>query len=391
MRRILFVLEYFPPHVGGVETLFSGLASGLQRRGFEVTVLTLRLPGTPAREVLDGVRVMRIRTPRRLRRYAFTLLALPAVLREARRADLIHTTFYNAAPAAWLAGLLWRRPVVCTVHEVFGAQWHRLPGTHRLAGHGFRASERALLRLPYAAVVADSDFTRARVVDAGVPPAHVHRVYPALDHAFWDAGRHRARPLKQDLGIARETFLYLYFGRPGVSKGVEYLVDAAALVRRRLEQSRLLLILADDPPDRHARLLRRVRELDLSGHVIVRDPVTRDELPGYLLAADCVVVPSLSEGFGYAALEAATLGCRVVATAGHAVEEVLRGAAHLVPPGDAPALADAILACSAPGPPLPAPPRYEAEAHLDAVLRVYESVLAQPQSLRAPGNRPWRG
>jgi glycosyltransferase involved in cell wall biosynthesis len=378
--RVLFVLEYFPPHVGGVETLFALLAAGLRRRGLDVTVLTLALPGAPGREVMDGVEVVRLRAPRRLRRYAFTALALPAVWREARRADIVHTTTYNAALPAWLGGVLRRRPVVCTVHEVFGSQWCDLPGVRRLSGYGFRAFEWGLLRLPFAHVIADSEFTRQRLVRAGVPAGRTRTVHPTLDHAFWDARRHTARPLRRELGLPEHAFVYLYFGRPGVSKGVEYLLQAAASVRRRLEGSHLVMLLADDPPHRHAHIMSERDRLGLGGHVTVLGPVSRDELPGYLLAADCVAVPSLSEGFGYAALEAATLGRRVVATRGHAVEEVVGQAARLVPPRDAEALAEAIVASAAPGPGPPAPPRYEAETHVSAVLEVYESVLARRRS-----------
>ncbi|MBW1989278.1 MAG: glycosyltransferase family 1 protein, partial [Deltaproteobacteria bacterium] len=38
--NILFVLEYYPPHVGGGEVLFSRLAGGLAARGHGVKVLT---------------------------------------------------------------------------------------------------------------------------------------------------------------------------------------------------------------------------------------------------------------------------------------------------------------------------------------------------------------
>jgi glycosyltransferase involved in cell wall biosynthesis len=373
--RVLFVLEYFPPHIGGVEALFAGLASGLQRRGVEVAVITLRLPGTPAREVLDGVTIVRVRAPRRLRRYAFTGLAFPAVLRAAAAADVVHTTTYNAALTAWLAGALRGKPVVVTVHEVFGGQWNQLLGMHPLAGYGFRIYERGLLHLPFAHFIADSDFTRGRLLAAGVAPGRATTIYPALDYAYWDGTRHQPRPLRAELDLPADTFVYLYFGRPGVSKGVEYLVRAAALVSQKRPHSRLVMLLADDPPERHARILSEVRARGLSGHVVVRDPVPRDDLPGYLLAADTVVVPSISEGFGFAALEAATLGCRVVSTRGHAVEEVLGEAALLVPPRDPSALAEAILAQEPGGPRPPPPRRYEAEVHVTAVLDLYKGLL----------------
>jgi glycosyltransferase involved in cell wall biosynthesis len=374
VRRVLFVLEYFPPHIGGVETLFRNLTTGLVRRGLQVTVVTLRLPGTPREETMDGVTVRRVAVPMRLRRYTFMAAALPLASREAARADVLHTTTYNAPVPAFLAGRLRGRPVVMTVHEVFGKQWNALVGMHPLMGYPFRAYERALMHLPIAHFIADSDFTRGRLIGLmGVDPARATTVYPALDHEPWDPARHRPHPATRALG----RFVYLYFGRPGLSKGVEYLVRAAATVKREVPDSRLVMILADDPADHYARLLAEVRAAGLSGHVVVLDPVPRAELPSHLLAADCVVVPSVSEGFGYSALEAATLGRPVVATSGHSVEEILGGAVRLVPPRDPDALAAAIVDVARHPAALPPPRRFSIESHIDGVLAVYDRVARE--------------
>lgn len=373
VRRVLFVLEYFPPHIGGVETLFRNLTAGLRRRGVEVTVITLWLPGSERREVMDGVEVLRVRVPQRLRRYSFMLAAIPAVLREAGRADLVHTTTYNAALPAWLGGLLRGKPVVLTVHEAFGPQWNSLAGMHPVAGYAFRAFEWLLMRLPFAHFVADSDFTRGRLVRLmGVDEARATTVYPALDHDLWDAARHPPRSPRPNT-----PFLYLYFGRPGLSKGVEYLVRAAETVSREVPDSRLVMILARDPLDHHARLVAEIQARGLAGHVTVIDPVPRHELPARLLEADCVVVPSVSEGFGYSALEAATLGRPVVATAGHSVEEILGDVVRLVPPRDPDALARAIIEVAR-NPVAPPPPRrFELDTHVEGILGVYERVVSR--------------
>jgi D-inositol-3-phosphate glycosyltransferase len=44
--RILFVLEYYAPHVGGAETLFQNLCEGLTARGHVVDVITSKIAGT---------------------------------------------------------------------------------------------------------------------------------------------------------------------------------------------------------------------------------------------------------------------------------------------------------------------------------------------------------
>jgi glycosyltransferase involved in cell wall biosynthesis len=208
-----------------------------------------------------------------------------------------------------------------------------------------------------------------------VPAERTSVIYPAVDYAFWRPGRHEPRPLRKELGLGDDTFLYLYFGRPGVSKGVEYLVDAASLIRQRLPNGRLVLLLGREPRAQYHRIRQRIVTLGLRERVAVFDPVSQVKLPSYLLAADLVVVPSISEGFGYAAVEAASLGCRVVATSGHAVEEVLVGHVTMAPPGDGRALADVILAVARDRPELPRPPeRFTLDVHIAAARELYERL-----------------
>ena len=64
--RICFILDYYYPHMGGVEYLFKNLAEGLCREGHEITVLTRHLPGSPHKETINKVTIYRVRTVNRL-------------------------------------------------------------------------------------------------------------------------------------------------------------------------------------------------------------------------------------------------------------------------------------------------------------------------------------
>jgi len=88
----------------------------------------------------------------------------------------------------------------------------------------------------------------------------------------------------------------------------------------------------------------RLRHRVPPGTRYFRDP-PQDQLERAYQAADVFVSPSLSEGFNLVALEAMACGCAVVATAVGEVPHMGRvGEEYLmVPPGDAPALADAAV------------------------------------------------
>jgi len=66
-------------------------------------------------------------------------------------------------------------------------------------------------------------------------------------------------------------------------------------------------------------------------------------LPGLYAGAEAFVLPSRHEGFGLPCLEAMACGTPVVATTAGALPETCADAALLVDPGDAAALADAVL------------------------------------------------
>ena len=377
-HNILFVLEYFYPSVGGVETLFTQLAVALAAHGHSVCVVTLCLPNSSSREMYRGVEIIRIPAPSWGQRFLFTLWAIPETLKRARIADIIHTTTYNAALPARLAALWSRKPCVITVHEVFAEQWNNLPSLHHLLGFGFRLLDWAILRLRFNHYVCDSEFTRKRLLrHLNVLPSKATVVYPAVDYDFWNPVRHRPRPLREELGLDPKAFLYLYFGRPGLSKGVEYLIEAAEIVRKELPSSRLVLLLSRVPDEGYRRTLAQIKNRGLSDHVVILESVPREQLPGYLLAANSIIIPSISEGFGYAAVEATTIGCRVVATSGHAVEEILSDFVDLVPPRDSVALARAVINQSLSVPQVKhAPALFDTTSHVARVIDLYERLLS---------------
>lgn len=376
---VLFVLDYFYPHLGGGETLFWELARSLAKGGTRVGVVTLRHDRELAcREVVAGVEIHRVATPSWASRLWFILLAIPVVWRQAKRADLIHATLYSATFPAWIVAFLRRKPIVLTVYEVFGSQWQRLQGVGFWAGWAFRCYEWLILHLPVTHCIAISHFTKKRLTHfAGADSNRISVVHAAVDYDFWNPQRHQARRLREEHSWKRDTFVYLFFGRPGVSKGVEDLIEAAVQVRAKLPNSRLVLLLSREPRQGRIRIERLIDTKGLADHVLLLDPVPREELPGYLLAADCVVVPSISEGFGYSAVESRSLGCRVLTTTGHAVEEVLSGYVELVAPGDPVAIAERLVEISGRRePPPPAPQHYTLAAHLDAVGAVYSLAVA---------------
>ena len=376
MKHILLVVDHFYPYVGGSETLYWNATRGLVAAGYDVTVVTRRDQGMSAEEVLDGVRIHRVATPTIAQRLFFMVLSLPLLWRLSRNADLVHAVVYGSAIPAWIIARLRRLPFVLTVHEVFGAKWSKLAGVGVVAAALLRSFEGLLLRLPGTHYTCGADFTAHLIEALGNVPRHrITVIHYVVDYDFWRPGRFQPRDLKAELGLPQNAFVYLYYGRPGPSKGVEVLVEAAAIVAREMPTAHLVMLLGPEPADRHRAIIKRIAELKLQSHVTVLTPRPMNELPTYLLASDCVVIPSHSEGFGYSAVEAATIGCRVLSTRGHSVEEVLAGEVELVAAGDPQAMAAKLMDIARdPQPRRYAPQSYGLEPHVTGTIALYDRI-----------------
>jgi len=125
------------------------------------------------------------------------------------------------------------------------------------------------------------------------------------------------------------------------NKGVQYLLEALLQVRQ--VHPDLILTVAGDGAFR-PEVERLCASLGLTAVVRFIGAQPRSSLSELYAEADIVVIPSLSEVFPYAALEAAATGVPIVATTVGGIPEIFGEGAIMVPPMDAGALARGILA-----------------------------------------------
>ncbi|MDI6785161.1 MAG: glycosyltransferase family 4 protein [bacterium] len=319
--KILFVLEYFYPHVGGVETSFFNLIKELSKDN-ELLVITTKIPNTSKHEFFDGINILRVSVPPFARRFWFTLFSLKALFGNAGKYDYIHTTAYNAAFPAWLVAKILRKKIVITVPEVFGADWFRLGERNIFLSALYYIYEQILFRLNFDLYIAISISTKNNLLDNfKISPKKIKVIYCLLDLDFWNPNKYHKKNVRKILGF-RNEFLYLYYGRPGISKGVEYLVRAVPIIRKSIPKSRLILILSKDPYDKYLIIKKIIKQLNIENNVLLLESKNIKELPYYIVAADCVVVPSLTEGFGYCAVESTIMNKIVISTRVGAIPEL---------------------------------------------------------------------
>jgi glycosyltransferase involved in cell wall biosynthesis len=152
---------------------------------------------------------------------------------------------------------------------------------------------------------------------------------------------------------------FVFVGRLGPGKGVPVLLRALAMV----PAARLTLV--GDGPDREA-LVRQAGELDLSARVQFAGRQPQDECNNLLNAHRVAVFPSTyPEGFGTVALEALAAGARVIVSDAGGLPDAAGPTGHVVPAGDAEALAAKMAEVLAMDPPAP-DELARADAHLAA-------------------------
>jgi glycosyltransferase involved in cell wall biosynthesis len=125
-------------------------------------------------------------------------------------------------------------------------------------------------------------------------------------------------------------------------KGIAYLLDALAVLRRERPDLHLTVI---GTPRKQMDTAERVKRLGLQDSVLFTGRVTADEIARRYAESTCAVVSSLYEGFGFPAGEAMACEVPLVSTRGGALPEVVGEGGEtgvLVEPGSATALADGI-------------------------------------------------
>ncbi len=195
-----------------------------------------------------------------------------------------------------------------------------------------------VLRSVDAILTVGSDLRR-RVLELGVPPGKVHDFRRGVDTDRFSPAD--AREARRRLGLDGGEPLLVWVGRMVPVKGLEVLLEACRLLTR--DGLRFRLALVGDGPLRRS-LAAQVAASGMAASVLFAGAVAHDALPDWYRAADLTVLSSWSEGIPNVLLESLACGTPFVATrVGSIADLAIEPDRDVVPPGDAPALARAIV------------------------------------------------
>lgn len=338
--KLLLYSHFFPPSVGGVETLVRSLARGLAElrdpdssKVFEVRVVTR----TPADSFDD-------------RELPFAVIRKPgtAELRELIRwADVIHVAGASLAPIAW--GLLRGKPVVVEHHgfQVIcpTGQLFQEPQNVPCPGHFMAGRYSNCLRCSQSPEPLRSfklwlltflrRFLCRRVALNIAPTAWLGSL---LDLPRTEVIPHglEAREATVRISCVAQKSLLLFVGRLVSTKGVGVVLQAAKLLANQGQAFEWLII--GEGPERGA-LEKQAQALGIGSYVKFMGRLSEEELEGYFSRASIVVVPSLAgEVFGLVVAEIMLRGIPLVASDLDAFLEILADTGRVFKSGDSASL-----------------------------------------------------
>jgi glycosyltransferase involved in cell wall biosynthesis len=313
--RVLHVISSLSPLRGGPTVAAHSMLKALHARDIAADVVTTDDDGDTARldvprdRFLD-VQGQRVRYfPRQTLKYAFSAPLLPWLLRNIRGYDLVHTHgLFSFAPlaAAWCA----RAAAVPYIMRPAGVldTWGMKNKSRLVKSTSVRLVEAPLLAAA-AAVHFMTPLEQARAADLSLTMRPV--VLPTgleLDRSG-DPGE----PLEELAG--EDLRVVLYLARIHPIKCVDVLLRAFAGLEDR--DSRLRLVIAGDGNPALVAGLRRLAEaLGLADRVRWLGFTSGARKRWLLSRADVFVLPSASENFGIAVVEAMNAGAPVVVTRG---------------------------------------------------------------------------
>ena len=302
---------------GGMNVYVLQLTREFARKGIEVDVFTrYHDPDDPKIvELEDGARVIHLKAGSYEAAKEDLFDYIPEFLSElysfqkteGTTYDLVHSHYWLSGRVGMTLSRTWNVPHVATFHTLAQTKLRARVGEREPAR---RSKVESLVMRDADAIIVSTEEEKQDAVRLYDAHPQKIKVIPAgvnLD-TFKPVNQSIAR---QRVGI-HEKQVILYIGRIEPLKGIDVLLEAAALLDRS-DDIRVLIVGGSPGNDAELdRLKALTTELGIESMVTFTGAIKQNKLPDYYSAADVFVLPSHSESFGLAALEAMACGAPVV-------------------------------------------------------------------------------
>lgn len=237
-------------------------------------------------------------------------------------------------------GLFLEVPYIITVHDLI--RYFDLKG-YGVFIHRPNLRDRLYLSLDYKGVkkavrvIAVSHTTKRDLIQhLGIPEERITVVYEGIDHQVFHPVERR---------VVNYPYL-LFVGSEHPRKNFAGLLKAFKKLKSedRFKDLKLVKVGEAGGPeaDFRTQTLQLIHDLELSQDVVFTGHVAEEDLPAYYSGAECFILPSFYEGFGFPPLEAMACGCPVIVSNVASLPELVGDAAMLIDPHDITSMAKAL-------------------------------------------------
>lgn len=276
------------------------------------------------------------------RRSALDMLRMSRAMSDSYYDMLLFPTVYSYVP------VFSRAKKIVMIHDVIAETYPQLT-LPSFASRLFWRSKVALGRWQADAIVTVSDYSRQGILKHfKTPPERVFVVGEASDPVFRVLPDSRPSEKLRDLGITGDGRTVVYVGGFSPHKNLDSLVEAFAKIVSHPAFSDVNLVMVGEYKKEvfhscYALLKQLISKLGIASRVTFTGYLPDEELVVLLNMASVLVLPSLIEGFGLPAVEAAACGCPVIATTSSPLPSLLGEGGIFVNPANLEELEAALI------------------------------------------------
>jgi glycosyltransferase involved in cell wall biosynthesis len=336
-KIILQVYGGSPKKKGSLEEYFLHLSTRLYQEGFQCIFVFDREIEANLKHYYAEAHAKILVMPETDKRFDIGMIMQFRRLFRALRPALINFHFGRACPnglvAAWLAGI---DATVWTKHSFYedGPFYKKVSPLRKVASMIFLQAHLAKK------IIAVSDGLKKELLHYYLAESKIARIYLGINLERFGAPSSPTTYL-QDLGIRAGEQVISCISQARPEKGLEYLVKAVARVAETRRDFKILIVGGGPLTD----TLKALAD-ELSIREFIRFCGVRNDVERIIAISDFTVLPSLTEGLPLALLESIASGRPVIASNVGGIPEVVTDGQNgfLIPPKDAEALADKMLA-----------------------------------------------
>ncbi len=276
------------PFGGGAEVHMHEIFKRIVSLGHEVTLLCCEVPGFPAEETIDGIKVIR-KGNRSL--FNYVVKKEYKRLSSKQKFDIVIDDI-NKIP--FYTPRFVKEPLIAISHHFFGKSIFR-EANFISASYVYWAEklvDRVYKKTPFAVV---SDSTLSEFMERGFDRSNFVIIPNAIEHKQF--------PMKVTVKNSKPTITY--FGRLKKYKSVDHLLEAFAIVKKQIPDAQLDIMGKGDFMDY---LKSLAKKLNIADSTTFWGFVTEEQKVELLSNSHLVVNTSMKEGWGITNIEANACG-----------------------------------------------------------------------------------